>query len=96
MSRTLILSMSDEDYNRYQDWQECVAFRIEDLGDGTGKLIVTDDLELITRPEPASVPCPACHQTGTVIDSNGRSWRCHRCNGTGVVPAGERADHDES
>lgn len=51
MSKRLIIDLTDEEYERYSHWTEAVAFRISDLGDGTGRLEVTDDLDRITRPE---------------------------------------------
>lgn len=51
MSPDLIIAMTDEEFETYSTWSEVAAFKIENLGDGTGKLHLTDDLELITRPE---------------------------------------------
>lgn len=51
MSRSLIIALTDEEFDRYSEWTECAAFRIRDMGDGTARLEVTNDLELITRPE---------------------------------------------
>jgi hypothetical protein len=53
MTRRLIIDLTDEQLAQYGDWTECEAFRILDRGDGTAELNVTNDLELITRPEPA-------------------------------------------
>jgi len=54
MSRALIIPLTDEQYERWQDWQECAAFRIVPVDDETARLEATNDLELITRPEGAS------------------------------------------
>jgi hypothetical protein len=53
MTVTVRLDLTDQEADRYQDWNECAAFRIIRRPDGTATLQVTSDLELITRPEGA-------------------------------------------
>lgn len=36
---------------RYEDWTECGAFRFVKVDDGAVEVQVTNDLDLLTRPE---------------------------------------------
>jgi len=51
MTRRLIIDLTEEHEQLLGEWQDCAAFRIVDLGDGTAKLELTTDLERITAPE---------------------------------------------
>lgn len=43
--------MSRSDVEKYSDWTECAAFRVVEVEPDIYALQVTNDLELITRPE---------------------------------------------
>jgi hypothetical protein len=51
MSRRLIIELADEHEALLDQWQDCAAFRILDMGNGTARLELTNDLDRITRPE---------------------------------------------
>lgn len=85
MSRRLIIDLTDEHEALLDQWQDCAAFRITDLGDGTARLELTNDLDRITAPEPVDKreKCTHCHGTGKFKDPYGGESRCKYCRGTG-------------
>lgn len=51
MTIRLTIDLTDEQAAEYEEWTECAAFRIRQFEDGTPRVEVTNDLELITRPD---------------------------------------------
>ena len=49
--REVVLHITHDKVEQLKDWQEVAAVRIVDLGDGTCRLELTDDLDRITAPE---------------------------------------------
>jgi hypothetical protein len=84
MSRRVIVDLTDEQAAKYEDWTECAAFRIHQFDDGTARLEVSNDLELITRPEEVDrrERCSHCKGTGRYT-GQGFEARCRYCAGTG-------------
>jgi hypothetical protein len=71
-ARTLIISLTDEQYQELETWKPCTRVRLVPVDDETARL------EIDTR-----ATCMHCHGGGT-WEREGIRMRCKFCAGTGL------------
>lgn len=70
--RTLVISLTDENYEQLKTWSPCTRVRLVPVDDETARL------EIDTR-----ATCDHCHGAGT-WEREGIRMRCKFCSGTGL------------
>jgi hypothetical protein len=72
-TRTLVIVLTDEEYNRLKTWEPCTRIRLVPVDDETARLEID-----------ARAICLACHGTGRFSPGPDVDMRCRYCRGTGL------------